>query len=346
MDRVVPDQFVDAGLHGAVEDAGIARKFPLVLTTSLRHGDRLAEPQRARPVPAPRTPRRGPRRHDGRGRRLRRAGAIWTVAGNDPGGGPREQPAVRSRARRHATPAATATASSGAGPVRRGRSARTGSRAGTSFRWPAPATAARASSTRAPSPPTSSAAATRRVVWKSCRRCVRSPARERWNFPAPPYVAHTKHIDIDPRDDDTLYVSIEQGALLKSIDGGRSFHELHFQDETYVLNKDTHRIVFNPHNPDELFLPGGDGISHSRDGGATWERIATPAMRVGYPDATFCSPDGRRHALHHRRRDVAEQVAQDRQRGRGGRAQPRRRPHVGCAEPPRSCAGTSRRRRW
>jgi photosystem II stability/assembly factor-like uncharacterized protein len=128
-------------------------------------------------------------------------------------------------------------------------------------------------------------------TWDELTALRAVPDRERWNFPAPPHVAHTKHVDIDPRDSDTLYVSIEQGALLKSIDGGRSFRELRFQDPSYVLNKDAHRIVFNPRNPDELYLPGGDGIAHSRDAGETWERVATPAMRVGYPDATFCSPE-------------------------------------------------------
>jgi photosystem II stability/assembly factor-like uncharacterized protein len=129
--------------------------------------------------------------------------------------------------------------------------------------------------------------------WEELPALRSIPGREGWNFPAPPHVAHTKHIDVDPRDANTLWVSIEQGALLKSVDGGRSFRELHFQDASYALNKDAHRVVFNPYDPDEVVLPGGDGISHSRDGGATWSRLATPAMRVGYPDASFYSPEER-----------------------------------------------------
>jgi photosystem II stability/assembly factor-like uncharacterized protein len=118
------------------------------------------------------------------------------------------------------------------------------------------------------------------------------PGVDAWNFPAPPHVAHVKHVDVDPRNERTIYVAIEQGALLKSTDGGATFGELSFQDASYVLNKDVHRVVFNPANPDELFVPGGDGISHSTDAGATWEHLTTPQMRVGYPDATFVAPDG------------------------------------------------------
>ena len=128
--------------------------------------------------------------------------------------------------------------------------------------------------------------------WQEVTALRSVPGVDAWNFPAPPFVAHVKHVDVDPRNERTLYVSIEQGALLKSTDGGATFTELVFADESYVLNNDVHRVVCNPQNPDELFVPGGDGISHSTDGGATWEHLTTPTMRVGYPDATFVAPDG------------------------------------------------------
>lgn len=117
------------------------------------------------------------------------------------------------------------------------------------------------------------------------------PGREIWDFPPPPHIAHAKHVDVDPRDSRILYLAIEQGALLKSVDGGQTFRELAFSDETYVLNKDVHRVVFNPHDPDELFVTGGDGIAHSTDAGETWDHLATPAMRIAYPDAAFHSPE-------------------------------------------------------
>jgi photosystem II stability/assembly factor-like uncharacterized protein len=132
----------------------------------------------------------------------------------------------------------------------------------------------------------------RGAVWAELTALRDVPGVDQWNFPAPPHVAHVKHVDFDPRNEKIMYVSIEQGALLKSTDGGRTFRELTFQDESYALNKDVHRVVINPQNPDELFLPGGDGIAHSTDAGETWEHLTTPQMRVGYPDATFVAPDG------------------------------------------------------
>ena len=120
-------------------------------------------------------------------------------------------------------------------------------------------------------------------------RAVASVAQ--WNFPAPPFAAHVKHVAFDPRDERVLYVCVEQGALLKSEDGGMTFRDVPFQDGSYVLNRDTHRVILNPRDPDEIFLPGGDGIAASRDAGKTWRHLTTPQMRVSYPDHFYVSPE-------------------------------------------------------
>ena len=119
-------------------------------------------------------------------------------------------------------------------------------------------------------------------------RCV--PGCGAWSFPAPPHAAHVKHVAGDPRDPQRLFVCIEQGALLLSEDGGESFRELHFQDATFRLNRDTHRVVFNPHRTQELCLVSGEGISRSRDGGRSWQRLGS-APCIAYPDAFCYSPE-------------------------------------------------------
>jgi hypothetical protein len=40
------------------------------------------------------------------------------------------------------------------------------------------------------------------------------------NFPEPPRIAHTKMMVFDPRTPQRIYAAIEQGALLKTEDGG------------------------------------------------------------------------------------------------------------------------------
>jgi photosystem II stability/assembly factor-like uncharacterized protein len=101
-----------------------------------------------------------------------------------------------------------------------------------------------------------------------------------------------KHVAVDPRDPRIFYVCVEQGALLKTIDDGQSFKLLHFEDDACRLNKDTHRIVFHPRNPDEILLDGGDGIFRSRDAGENWQRVAATDMRIAYPDHLYLPGDG------------------------------------------------------
>lgn len=127
-------------------------------------------------------------------------------------------------------------------------------------------------------------------AWEELDALRSVPGRDDWSFPRPPNPAHTKHVDVDPRDPRVFYVSVEQGALLKTTDGGRTLRELVFRDASYVYNNDAHRVIINPFDPDEIYLSGGDGITRSRDAGETWERLTTPSMQIGYPDATFCSP--------------------------------------------------------
>jgi photosystem II stability/assembly factor-like uncharacterized protein len=127
--------------------------------------------------------------------------------------------------------------------------------------------------------------------WSEVPGVASAPARDKWWFPAAPHIAHVKHVATDPRDERVLYVCVEQGALLKSSDGGEHFEQLFFEDAGCRYNNDTHRIVFNPQNPDEIYLDGGDGIFRSLDAGRSWEHVATPAMRIAYPDHLYLAPD-------------------------------------------------------
>ena len=127
--------------------------------------------------------------------------------------------------------------------------------------------------------------------WEEVTAVRDVPSVTDWDFPAPPFMPHVKHVSFDPEAPATMYVCIEQGALLKSVDGGQSFHELEFHDETFILNHDVHRVVFDHRAPGEIYVDGGEFISRSPDGGESWMRLATPDMRVSYPDHLYFSPD-------------------------------------------------------
>jgi photosystem II stability/assembly factor-like uncharacterized protein len=117
------------------------------------------------------------------------------------------------------------------------------------------------------------------------------PDTDKWTFPAPPHTAHVKTMAFDPRDDQVILVGIEQGALLKTTDGGATWRELSSfskaDDEVY---RDVHRVLLRPSNPDELFMTGGMGLYHSTDQGHNFEHVTDRDFRIGYPDQMVFSP--------------------------------------------------------
>jgi len=114
---------------------------------------------------------------------------------------------------------------------------------------------------------------------------LRSVDTSRWSFPAPPGVAHTKHINIHPRDAQTLFIGVEQGGLLMSTDAGKTFRAIPGMDD------DVHRTVINPLNPDRIYITTGIGMYVTGDGGKTWEQWTDLHHEIGgYPDLLVLHP--------------------------------------------------------
>jgi hypothetical protein len=64
-----------------------------------------------------------------------------------------------------------------------------------------------------------------------------------------------------------LFVAIEAGALVSSVDGGRTW-----TDRQPGGPYDTHKLVVHPRVADRLYSAAGDGYFESHTGGASWER--------------------------------------------------------------------------
>lgn len=96
----------------------------------------------------------------------------------------------------------------------------------------------------------------------------------------------------DPRDPDRFYAAIEQGALLKTGDGGETWCEFdsysRADDRAY---RDVHQIMLVPSRPETIFMTTGVGLYRSDDGGERWERLTGAEFRLAYPDHIVISPD-------------------------------------------------------
>ena len=130
-------------------------------------------------------------------------------------------------------------------------------------------------------------------TWQDLPALRNVPDTDKWMFPAPPHVPHSKTMVFDPRDPKTIYVGVEQGALLKTTDAGQSWRELdaYSTPDDYAY-KDIHQITIRPSNPDELYMTTGPGLYHSTDRGETWEQLTSRyKFPIGYPDQLIYSPN-------------------------------------------------------
>jgi len=121
-------------------------------------------------------------------------------------------------------------------------------------------------------------------TWRELPSLRSVPSVGDWMFPAPPHVAHVKHITFDPRSAETIYASIEVGGAFKSTDGGRSWRQLS------GFFEDVHRMMVTAARPDDLVMGNGIGVYRSGDAGETWEQLTDRSARIGYPDAVIIHP--------------------------------------------------------
>lgn len=123
------------------------------------------------------------------------------------------------------------------------------------------------------------------------------PSTPTWSFPAPPHIAHVKFISFHPNDPATVYVCIEQGALLKSTDSGESWRELntvgYYADKNRKIEHfyDVHKMIIDPRDPERIHVTGGAGLYVTTDGGASWQRWMSEDWAPDvYPDALVYNP--------------------------------------------------------
>jgi photosystem II stability/assembly factor-like uncharacterized protein len=102
-------------------------------------------------------------------------------------------------------------------------------------------------------------------TWKRAPGLQELPSSSEWSFPPRPHTHHVRWIASHPRMPGRLWVAIEAGALVSTVDGG-----LTWRDRVPGGPYDTHELAIHTDAPDLLRVAAGDGYFESRDGGATW----------------------------------------------------------------------------
>jgi hypothetical protein len=111
-------------------------------------------------------------------------------------------------------------------------------------------------------------------TWHELTELLTLPSAPTWSFPPRPYLSHVRAIGLDPNLAGRLYVAIEAGALVRSVDGGRTW-----EDRRPGGPFDTHTLGLPSQLPGRIYSAAGDGFMRpgegfvqSRDAGDTWER--------------------------------------------------------------------------
>jgi photosystem II stability/assembly factor-like uncharacterized protein len=120
--------------------------------------------------------------------------------------------------------------------------------------------------------------------WEQTTRLETLPSSPEWSFPPRPDTHHVRWIACHPLDPDRLWVAIEAGALVSTIDGGRTW-----RDRVQGGPWDTHELAIHPNAPDTLRASAGDGYFESYDGGATWHSPSA-GLEVGYLRSVAIDP--------------------------------------------------------
>ena len=113
-------------------------------------------------------------------------------------------------------------------------------------------------------------------TWEQTSTLETLSSSSEWSFPPRPDTHHVRWIACHPLEPERLWVAIEAGALVSTIDGGRTW-----SDRVPGGPWDTHELAIHHKAPDTLRVSAGDGYFESDDAGATW-RSPTHGLEVGY----------------------------------------------------------------
>src|SRR5687768_8289351 len=101
--------------------------------------------------------------------------------------------------------------------------------------------------------------------WDECRTLRELPSAPTWSFPPRPWTHHVRWIAPDPLVAGRLFVGIELGGVMRSLDAGRTW-----EDRKPNGQHDAHHLRCHPHATDRIYETAGGGYAESHDGGASW----------------------------------------------------------------------------
>lgn len=105
-------------------------------------------------------------------------------------------------------------------------------------------------------------------TWEKIDEFINLPSSSTWSFPPRPHTHHVRWIEPDVNEESYIFAAIEAGALIRSVDGGKSWID-RVKDGPY----DTHTLRTHKKSPKRLYSAAGDGYFESQDYGNSWRSM-------------------------------------------------------------------------
>jgi photosystem II stability/assembly factor-like uncharacterized protein len=113
-------------------------------------------------------------------------------------------------------------------------------------------------------------------TWREWRELRTLPSATSWSFPPRPHTHHVRWIAPAPEQAERIHISIEAGAVIRTLDNGHSW-----EDRKFGGPIDVHTLLTHHAAPQRLYAAAGDGFrnpgreyAESRDAGETWEPMS------------------------------------------------------------------------
>jgi hypothetical protein len=102
-------------------------------------------------------------------------------------------------------------------------------------------------------------------TWQEQTGLQELPSKPTWSFPPRPWTHHVRWIEPDATVAERIFVGIELGGVMRSLDGGQTW-----EDRKPGSQHDCHTLRTHPAEPGVVYEAAGGGFAESQDGGATW----------------------------------------------------------------------------
>ena len=128
-------------------------------------------------------------------------------------------------------------------------------------------------------------------TWRECEEVAHLRDRHGWMLPYSPEAGCVRGFAFHRN---RAYAAVEVGGVLRSDDGGETWHlaegstgkpDLDGLPKPFVY-PDVHSLEVHPSSPDLVFAPTGNGLYRSRNGGRTWELLYDCYCRAVWVDPT------------------------------------------------------------